>query len=60
MCATVMPDFSGASATGHRLRCHHPVEEGVPTRDLVRRAAVPSPATAVAEVLPDQKHAREP
>ncbi|MGW5062362.1 oligopeptide/dipeptide ABC transporter ATP-binding protein [Streptomyces sp. NPDC004096] len=59
-CATVMPDLSGASATGHRFRCHHPVEEGVPTRDLVRQAAVPFPATATAGLLPDQKPAREP
>ncbi|MGV9564775.1 oligopeptide/dipeptide ABC transporter ATP-binding protein [Streptomyces sp. NPDC003480] len=65
VCATAMPGFSGASSPGHRFRCHHPVGEGEPTRDLVRQAARPSPATAMAEVppdhvLPDQKHAREP
>jgi peptide/nickel transport system ATP-binding protein len=60
VCAAAMPEFSGASAAGHRFRCHHPVEEGEPTGDLVRQAAVPSPATAVAEALPDRKHAREP
>ncbi|MGW4605355.1 oligopeptide/dipeptide ABC transporter ATP-binding protein [Streptomyces sp. NPDC004532] len=60
VCATVMPGFSGASAAGHRFRCHHPVEEGVPTRDLARQAAAPSPATTTAELLPDQKPAREP
>ncbi|WP_333772664.1 ABC transporter ATP-binding protein [Streptomyces sp. IBSBF 3136] len=26
-CAAAMPDFSAASRTGHRYRCHHPVEE---------------------------------
>ncbi|MFF7239160.1 oligopeptide/dipeptide ABC transporter ATP-binding protein [Streptomyces collinus] len=27
VCAAAMPDFSAASRTGHRYRCHHPVEE---------------------------------
>jgi peptide/nickel transport system ATP-binding protein len=31
-----MPDFSAAPAPGHRFRCHHPVEEGEQTLDLVR------------------------
>ncbi|MFF4268710.1 ABC transporter ATP-binding protein [Streptomyces sp. NPDC001536] len=35
-CAARMPDFSAASAPGHRFRCHHPVEEGEQTLDLVR------------------------
>ncbi|MFJ3641807.1 ABC transporter ATP-binding protein [Streptomyces sp. NPDC090108] len=39
-CAQVMPDFSAASQHGHRYRCHHPVEEDQPTRDL---AAEPAP-----------------
>jgi peptide/nickel transport system ATP-binding protein len=36
-CARLMPDFSAASAPGHRFRCHHPVQEDESTRDLVRR-----------------------
>jgi peptide/nickel transport system ATP-binding protein len=60
VCAEAMPDFAGASADGHRFRCHHPVEEGEPTRDLVRQAAGPSPATAMADTVPEQNHAREP
>jgi peptide/nickel transport system ATP-binding protein len=36
-CADRMPDFSAASAPGHRFRCHHPVEEDRRTRDLVRQ-----------------------
>ncbi|MET7679831.1 ABC transporter ATP-binding protein [Streptomyces sp. NPDC005423] len=38
VCAAVLPDFSAASAPGHRYRCHHPVEEDLPTRDLVRQS----------------------
>ncbi|MET8944125.1 ABC transporter ATP-binding protein [Streptomyces sp. NPDC004542] len=34
-CAARMPEFSAASDPGHRYRCHHPVEEDRPTRDLV-------------------------
>ncbi|BCM66815.1 MULTISPECIES: oligopeptide/dipeptide ABC transporter ATP-binding protein [Streptomyces] len=37
VCATSMPDFSAASRPGHRYRCHHPVEEDQPTRDLARQ-----------------------
>ncbi|MFF5012011.1 oligopeptide/dipeptide ABC transporter ATP-binding protein [Streptomyces sp. NPDC001165] len=37
VCAGAMPDFSAASQTGHRYRCHHPVEEDRSTRDLVRQ-----------------------
>ncbi|MEV1077559.1 ABC transporter ATP-binding protein [Streptomyces sp. NPDC050211] len=40
-CADTMPEFSVASTPVHRFRCHHPVEEGRPTRDLVGQAAVP-------------------
>ncbi|MEW2609328.1 ABC transporter ATP-binding protein [Streptomyces sp. NPDC047880] len=36
-CAQEMPGFSAASAPAHRYRCHHPVGEDEPTRDLVRR-----------------------
>jgi peptide/nickel transport system ATP-binding protein len=47
-----MPDFSAASAPGHRFRCHHPVQETESTRDLVAEAATASasvsPATAMA------------
>ncbi|WP_055518782.1 oligopeptide/dipeptide ABC transporter ATP-binding protein [Streptomyces aurantiacus] len=49
VCAEAMPDFAGASTTGGRFRCHHPVEDGVSTRDLVAQAvsaAVPETATA--------------
>ncbi|MGX5209699.1 oligopeptide/dipeptide ABC transporter ATP-binding protein [Streptomyces violaceus] len=37
-CAAAMPDFSAASAPAHRFRCHHPVQEGESTRDLVRQS----------------------
>jgi peptide/nickel transport system ATP-binding protein len=37
-CAEVMPEFTAASAPGHRFRCHHPVEETESTRDLVAQA----------------------
>ncbi|MCS0601448.1 ABC transporter ATP-binding protein [Streptomyces sp. LP11] len=37
VCAESMPDFSAASRPGHRYRCHHPVEEDQPTRDLARQ-----------------------
>ncbi|MFF7351406.1 oligopeptide/dipeptide ABC transporter ATP-binding protein [Streptomyces filipinensis] len=37
LCAEAMPDFSAASRPGHRYRCHHPVEEDQPTRDLARQ-----------------------
>ncbi|MES4887706.1 ABC transporter ATP-binding protein [Streptomyces sp. NPDC096012] len=37
MCAGSMPEFSAASHPGHRYRCHHPVEEDQPTRDLARQ-----------------------
>lgn len=52
VCAEKMPDFSAASAPGHRFRCHHPVQETESTRDLVAEAATASasvsPATAMA------------
>ncbi|GGL68859.1 ABC transporter ATP-binding protein [Streptomyces fumigatiscleroticus] len=38
VCGRSMPDFSAASAPGHRFRCHHPVQEDRSTRDLVRRS----------------------
>ncbi|MGY6018462.1 oligopeptide/dipeptide ABC transporter ATP-binding protein [Streptomyces spinosirectus] len=37
VCAADMPPFSAASGADHRFRCHHPVQEDVSTRDLVRR-----------------------
>ncbi|GGU75992.1 ABC transporter ATP-binding protein [Streptomyces filipinensis] len=37
LCAEAMPDFSAASRPRHRYRCHHPVEEDQPTRDLARQ-----------------------
>ncbi|MER5944397.1 ABC transporter ATP-binding protein [Streptomyces sp. NPDC001928] len=38
VCAQAMPDFSATSSPAHRYRCHHPVEEGEATRDLVRQS----------------------
>ncbi|WP_086761127.1 oligopeptide/dipeptide ABC transporter ATP-binding protein, partial [Streptomyces griseiscabiei] len=38
-CAEIMPEFTAASAPGHRFRCHHPVQETESTRDLVAQAA---------------------
>ncbi|EMF56027.1 ABC transporter ATP-binding protein [Streptomyces bottropensis] len=38
VCAQIVPDFSAASAPGHRFRCHHPVQEQESTRDLVAQA----------------------
>ncbi|MEU7425148.1 ABC transporter ATP-binding protein [Streptomyces sp. NPDC040750] len=37
VCAESMPHFSAASRPGHRYRCHHPVQEDQPTRDLARQ-----------------------
>ncbi|MEU6591475.1 ABC transporter ATP-binding protein [Streptomyces sp. NPDC046881] len=37
VCAASMPGFSAASRPGHRFRCHHPVQEDIPTRDLARQ-----------------------
>ncbi|GGZ18863.1 oligopeptide/dipeptide ABC transporter ATP-binding protein [Streptomyces poonensis] len=39
MCADAFPDASPGTTPGHRFRCHHPVEEGRPTRELVAQAA---------------------
>ncbi|MEU9335859.1 ABC transporter ATP-binding protein [Streptomyces sp. NPDC048290] len=36
VCMDELPDFTAASAPGHRFRCHHPVEEDESTRDLAR------------------------
>ncbi|MFI1409334.1 oligopeptide/dipeptide ABC transporter ATP-binding protein [Streptomyces sp. NPDC020707] len=44
VCAASMPDFSAASTPGHRFRCHHPVEDGLSTRDLVAQAVTRTPA----------------
>jgi len=60
VCASDMPDFSGASTPDHRFRCHHPVKEDQSTRDLVGQATAPSPATAATADVPDQNHPREP
>lgn len=38
VCAGMMPEFSAASHPAHRYRCHHPVEEDQPTRDLARKS----------------------
>ncbi|WEO97538.1 ABC transporter ATP-binding protein [Streptomyces sp. FXJ1.172] len=43
VCAGSMPDFSAASRPGHRYRCHHPVEEDRPTRDLARQSLLQEP-----------------
>ncbi|MER6674708.1 ABC transporter ATP-binding protein [Streptomyces sp. NPDC000983] len=42
VCASEMPEFSDASAPGHRYRCHHPVEEDRSTHDLAQSAREPS------------------
>ncbi|WP_241827301.1 oligopeptide/dipeptide ABC transporter ATP-binding protein [Streptomyces graminilatus] len=44
-CAVAMPEFTAASIPGHRFRCHHPVEEGRTTRDLVTQAVTAVPDT---------------
>ncbi|MFB7505053.1 oligopeptide/dipeptide ABC transporter ATP-binding protein [Streptomyces broussonetiae] len=43
VCAESMPGFSAASRPGHRYRCHHPVEEDRPTRDLARQSLLQEP-----------------
>lgn len=43
VCAETMPEFTAASIPGHRFRCHHPVEEGRTTRDLVAQAVATVP-----------------
>ncbi|MFE6482983.1 oligopeptide/dipeptide ABC transporter ATP-binding protein [Streptomyces sp. NPDC057757] len=50
VCAGAMPDFTAASRADHRYRCHHPVEEGQSTRDLVAQALSAAPAAATADV----------
>ncbi|MER5514220.1 ABC transporter ATP-binding protein [Streptomyces sp. NPDC002763] len=35
-CAVRMPDFTAASRTAHRYRCHHPLEEDQPSHRLPR------------------------
>ncbi|MCZ4509146.1 ABC transporter ATP-binding protein [Streptomyces sp. ActVer] len=51
VCAGTMPDFAAASSPGHRFRCHHPVEDGQSTRDLVAQAVTTVPeATAMARM----------
>lgn len=42
-CAEAMPEFTAASIPGHRFRCHHPVEEGWATRELVAQAVAAAP-----------------
>ncbi|MFD0314905.1 oligopeptide/dipeptide ABC transporter ATP-binding protein [Streptomyces flavalbus] len=42
VCAESMPPFTEASGPGHRYRCHHPVPEDQPTRELVAQAAPPT------------------
>lgn len=44
VCAAEMPDFAAASDPGHRYRCHHPVEEDRPTRDLVAQSRPREPS----------------
>jgi len=53
-CAGAMPDFTAASRPDHRYRCHHPVQEGQSTRDLVAQALAASPAAAMADVPYEQ------
>ncbi|MDI3388648.1 ABC transporter ATP-binding protein [Streptomyces sp. B-S-A8] len=49
-CAESMPDFTASEAgtPGHRFRCHHPVDDGQSTHELVTQAA----ATAVTQEAP--------
>ncbi|MCX4574861.1 ABC transporter ATP-binding protein [Streptomyces sp. NBC_01571] len=56
-CASAMPGFTAASTPGHRFRCHHPVEEGESTRDLVAQAVAVSPPVAD---IPAQHHQHQP
>ncbi|WP_307813367.1 ABC transporter ATP-binding protein [Streptomyces sp. N35] len=53
-CAETMPEVTESTATGHRFRCHHPVDGSQSTHDLVHQAAAtaaldPAAATAVKE-----------
>jgi peptide/nickel transport system ATP-binding protein len=50
VCASAMPDFTAASAPGHRFRCHHPVQEDQSTRALVAQAESASPVTSMADI----------
>lgn len=45
-CLRVMSDFTAASTSDHRFRCHHPVKENQSTRDLVAQAGSAAPAVA--------------
>jgi peptide/nickel transport system ATP-binding protein len=45
-CAEAMPEFTAASIPGHRFRCHHPVEEGRATGELIAQAVATVPDTA--------------
>ncbi|MFG2473769.1 oligopeptide/dipeptide ABC transporter ATP-binding protein [Streptomyces fagopyri] len=56
-CASAMPDFTAASTPGHRFRCHHPVQEGESTHDLVAQAVAVSPSVAD---IPAQHHQHQP
>ncbi|NEC90338.1 ABC transporter ATP-binding protein [Streptomyces sp. SID12501] len=62
VCAEVMPEFTAASIPGHRFRCHHPVEEGRATRDLVAQAvaAVPDVPTKPVADAPDTTPSVQP
>jgi peptide/nickel transport system ATP-binding protein len=68
ICSQQMPPFADASSPGHRYRCHHPVQEGQATRDLVHQAVTAPGGSAsppAADVpVPVQKdvshHPREP
>lgn len=56
VCAGTMPDFAAASSPGHRFRCHHPVEDGQSTRDLVAQAVTTVPeATAMADIATEKQ-----
>ncbi|MGV2915450.1 oligopeptide/dipeptide ABC transporter ATP-binding protein [Streptomyces alfalfae] len=47
-CAAAMPDAEDAGPA-HTFRCHHPVDEGESTHDLVAQAAATAPAPTTRE-----------
>ncbi|MFS8197061.1 oligopeptide/dipeptide ABC transporter ATP-binding protein [Streptomyces sp. CWNU-52B] len=60
VCAQSMPDFAAAATPGHRYRCHHPVEDGVSTRDLVTQAGTAAPRAGTTANPPSDDVQRKP
>ncbi|RFU85143.1 ABC transporter ATP-binding protein [Streptomyces triticagri] len=50
VCAQRMPEVGEADA-GHRFRCHHPVDDGQSTHELVSQAAAAATETAAATAM---------